>query len=105
LTTPKRIQVYTDEETKRRIELAAAKHDIPVTEYCLVAILQQLAEDDMLEPEKVEISIKPTRDKELIADLRALRENILTRRGGKLIDADIIHRVREERDDEIAALR
>ncbi|MFN2155743.1 MAG: hypothetical protein ACK2UX_10945 [Anaerolineae bacterium] len=44
-----RIQVYTDEETKRCIDLAAVRHNIAVTEYCLVAIEQRLAEDDMLE--------------------------------------------------------
>jgi hypothetical protein len=44
-----RIQVYTDEETKRRIELAAVRQNIAVTEYCLQAIEQRLAEDDMLE--------------------------------------------------------
>jgi hypothetical protein len=36
-------------ETRRRIELAAAKYNLPVTEYCLNAIRQQLAEDDLLE--------------------------------------------------------
>lgn len=40
-----RIQVYTDPATKRRIELAAAKVNLPVTEYCLRAIEQQLADD------------------------------------------------------------
>ena len=44
-----RIQVYTDEETKRRIELAAVRQNIAVTEYRLRAIEQRLAEDDMLE--------------------------------------------------------
>ncbi|MFL7809775.1 MAG: hypothetical protein AB8I80_14160, partial [Anaerolineae bacterium] len=43
------IQVYTDEETKRRIELAAVRQNIAVTEYRLRAIEQRLAEDDMLE--------------------------------------------------------
>ena len=46
------IQVYTDPETKRRVELAAAKHEISVTEYCFEAIQQQLAEDDLLEREQ-----------------------------------------------------
>jgi hypothetical protein len=45
----KRIQVYADEETKRRVEAAAAKYRMPVTAYCLAAIRQQLADDDMLE--------------------------------------------------------
>ena len=44
-----RIQVYVDRETKRRIELAAAIFDVPVTEYCLTAIRQELTDDDLLE--------------------------------------------------------
>ena len=104
----KRIQVYADEETKRRIELAAAKQDIAVTEYCLAAIVQQLAEDDMLEREKIEISIKPTtgKDGNLLADLRALHEEIEAYRGGKLIDVDQeLEQMREERDHELTGLR
>lgn len=97
----KRIQVYADEETKRRIELAAAKHNIPVTEYCLVAIRQQLAEDDLLEQVHVKISIRPTPGDDLTADLRGLREEILDHRGGKPIDLDIVDQVREERDNEL----
>ena len=48
-------------ETKRRIELAAAKYDIPVTEYCLSAIQQQLADDDLLEEEHITVPVSPTR--------------------------------------------
>jgi len=44
----KRIQVYAEPEMKRRIELAAAKYNIPVTEYCLSAIQQQRADDASL---------------------------------------------------------
>lgn len=101
-----RIQVYTDPETKRRIELAAARLDIPVTQYCLEAIEQRLADEEMLEKEKIEILVKPEKDENLIDDLRALREKILTDRGGKLIDVDrIIEEMRDERDDELAGLR
>lgn len=104
--TKKRIQVYADPETKRRIELAAARRDIPVTRYCLEAIHQKLAEDDMLEREKIEIPIKPAAGEDLIAGLRALHEKIKARRGGKLIDVDrILDQVREERDHEILGLR
>jgi hypothetical protein len=99
-----RIQVYTDEETKRRIELAAAKHDVAITQYCLEAIKQQLAEDDMLERETIEIPVKPDGDEDLISDLRALRESIKARRGGKLITLDIVEQVREERDRELTGL-
>lgn len=98
-----RIQVYADPETKRRIELAAAKRNIPVTEYCLGAIRQQLADDDLLEVTQVEIAVSPqNKDDTLIADLRALREAILADRGGKLLDVDnFIEQTREERDREL----
>ncbi len=99
-----RIQVYTDEETKRRIELAAAKRSIPVTQYCIEAIRQQLADDDMLERETVEIRIRPVQDEELIADLRALRDKIQARRSGKPIHPDIVEQVRKERDLELTSL-
>ena len=102
--TRQRIQVYVDQETKRRIELASAKYSIPITQYCLEAIRQQLADDDMLERETVEIRIKPVQDEELIADLRALRAKILARRHGKPISLDIVEHVRQERDHERTAL-
>ena len=101
----KRIQVYTDPETKRRIELAAAKQNLAVTKYCLEAIKARLAEDDILEQERVEIPVKPTEGEDIIAQLRALREKIKARRGGKLITLDIVEQVREERDHELLSMR
>ena len=101
----KRIQVYVDGEMKRRIELAAAKRQRAVTEYCLEAIKQRLIEDDVLEKENIEIPVKPTKDTHLIADLRKLREAIKTDRNGQLIDLDtIIDQVREERDHELTGV-
>jgi hypothetical protein len=103
-----RIQVYADAETKRRIELAAAKYNLPVTEYCLNAIRQQLSDDDMLETEQVEIAVTPAKhtDDTLIADLRALHQEILAYRGGKGIDVDAeLEQMRAERDDELTGLR
>ena len=67
----RRIQVYSDPETKRRIELAAAKKQTSVTEYCLAAIEQQLADDDMLEREQINIPVTQL-EAALIADLRQL---------------------------------
>jgi uncharacterized protein (DUF1778 family) len=99
-----RIQVYAEPEMKRRIELAAAKHNVAVTEYCLSAIVQQLADDELLEEEQVAIPVKQAKDKDLIADLRALREKILARRGGRPIDIDILEQVRAERDYELTGL-
>jgi hypothetical protein len=102
-----RIQVYADEDLKRRIELAAAKYNVPVTAYCLQAITQQLAEDDLLEEEQVAIpltAIKPTDT--LIKDLRALRATILADRSGQLIDVDaMLEQGREERDYELSGVR
>lgn len=100
-----RIQVYTDPEMKRRIELAAARLDIPVTQYCLEAIEQRLADEEMLEKEKIEIPVKPEKDEDLIADLQALREKILERRGGRPITRDVLDELREERDRELSDLR
>ncbi len=101
----KRIQVYADAEMKRRIELAAAKHNIAVTEYCLAAITQQLADDNLLEEEQVTIPVKLAKDEPLMADLRTLRESILARRGGRPITLDILEQVRDERADELIRLR
>jgi hypothetical protein len=97
-----RIQVYDDPEMKRRIVLAAAKHNVPVTEYCLDAIEQRLADEGLLEEENIEIPVRPMQqDDTLFDDMRALRERILARRGGKPIEIDILELVRSERDDEL----
>ena len=98
----KRIQVYADPETKRRIEAAAAKHDLPVTEYCLAAIEQKLAEDDILEQEQLHVPVKSVNAARLYDNIQALRERILARRHGELIDvAAAVGQARDERDGEI----
>lgn len=100
----KRIQVYADEDVIRRVELAAAKHRMPVTRYCLQAITQQLRDDDMFERTQVEIRITPL-DDELIPSLQALHTRILARRAGKPIQIDqALEAVRDERDYELAGL-
>lgn len=103
----KRIQVYAGEELKRRIELAAARYQVPVTEYCLQAITQQLADDDLLEAEQIAIPVTTTKKTDtLIEDLRALRVAILADRGGKLIDVnEMLEQMREERDYELSGVR
>ena len=58
----------------------------------------------MLEREQIEIAIKLTKNEDLIAGLRTLREKILTRRSGKPIDVDIVAQLREERDYELTGL-
>lgn len=99
-----RIQVYANSETKRRIELAAAKRSLPVTAYCLEAIVQQLSEDEVLEEEQIEIAVKSDSqvvDARLLSEMRRLREKIRARRGGELISLDIVERVRAEREEEL----
>ncbi len=101
-----RIQVYADREMKRRIELAAARQDVPVTQYCLEAIEQRLADEAVLDAERIEIPVKPELDASLLADIQALREKILADRGGRLVELDrIVEDMRDERDGEVAGLR
>lgn len=100
----RRIQVYANEEVKRRIEVAAAKRSLPVTAYCLEAIVQQLGEDEVLEEEQIEIAVELDSQRvavRLVAEMRALRERIQARRGGELVSFDIVERVRAEREEEL----
>lgn len=101
----RRIQVYADPDIKRRIELAAARHNMPVPEYCLSAILQQLTEEDLLDRAQIEISVQPGSHEDLQLKLDALHKRILARRGNRPIDVDIIEQIREERDYELTGLR
>ena len=103
--TKQRIQVYADTETKRRIELAAAKRDTPVTQFCLDAIIQQLADDELLDASAILINVKRDSDEALFDDLRDLRDEILTRRNGEMMTVDVVEQVRAERDDELINLR
>ena len=97
-----RIQVYADDEIKRRIELAAAKRHVAVTEYCLDAIVQQLADDAVLEEMEITIPVKTRSNENLYDELIELTDRILAERGGEYIDVDeIIDQVRSERDDEL----
>ena len=67
-----RIQVYAEPEIKRRIELGGGcKRDTPVTQYCLDAIVQQLADDDVLEQSQVMIEVEPNSQESLLNDLLA----------------------------------
>jgi hypothetical protein len=103
-----RIQIYADPAMKRRIELAAAKYQVAVTEYCRQAITQQLADDDVLDEAQITIPVTPTEqtDDTLIADLHTLQEKIKTRRSGKPIDVDrMMEKMREERDYELSGVR
>ena len=99
------IQVYTDAKTKRRIELAALKYDMPVTAYCLDAIRRQLADEALLEADSIVIDVAPgTQSESVLSEMRTLRDRIAADRGGKPLEIDIRERVREERDHEIIGL-
>lgn len=102
----KRIQVYTDPETKRRIELAAAKHHASVTDYCFTAIRERLAADDVMEHEHIEIPVRRSHDINLIADLRALRNKMTIARDARSLDLDaIFDDLHEEREHDLLGLR
>lgn len=99
-----RIQVYADEETRRRVEIAALKRRTSVTEYCLAAIRERLAEDDVLQADEVTIQVRRD-DDGLFRQVRALHEIVLARRAGAAIDVDrALEDVREERTDAILGL-
>ena len=101
-----RIQLYADAELKRRIQQAAAKHNVPVTTYCLDAIEQKLADEGLLEEEDIAVVTRPTKqDDTLLDELADLHEKILARRGGKPIEIDALELVRSERDDELTGMR
>ncbi len=100
----KRIQVYADDETKRRIELAAMIREVPVTEYCLDAINQRLREDDLLEHSQISVRLALGNEGDLIDDLRELRDRIRARRSEIDVD-ELVDQVRAEREDELLSLR
>jgi len=100
------IQIYADPELKHRIEEAAAKHNVPVAEYCLEAVEQKLAEDAALEGVNNKAAATPVTQKDALMDeIHELRERILARRGGKPIEIDVLELVRSERDDELTGMR
>jgi len=104
LTNKKRIQVYTDGRTKRQVALAASKHNLPVTAYCLHALYQQLAEDNILEEEKIEIPVEE-RQMGLVEKIRARRIQMQkTMKGRPLGAVQAIAELRKERSYEPSRL-
>ena len=64
------------------------------------------SEDEVLEQEQLDFPTPPTKDSNLIADLRALRGQIQAERGGNLLDVDtVLDQMREERMHELTGLR
>lgn len=100
------IKLYTDPDTKRRIELRAAKYDVAIAEYCLTAIQRQLEEDELLETYRVDIPGTSGLDERFFSSLQELQEKIKVRRRGQPIDIDrIMSKMRDERENEILGLR
>ncbi len=101
----KRIQVHADENMRRRLTLAAAKEGVPVHQYCLAAIRERLAQDDLLEDE-IEMAGAPAQGEHLMVELTRLHQDILSYRDGELLDIDAeLEATREERDEELIGLR
>lgn len=105
-----RIQVYTDDEMKRRIALAAAKYHLSVTEYCFGAVQERLTEDNLLDQASITIPISPKsefeQDQHLITDLRALHQEMMAYRQGQPLDLDAdLEAMREERMCDLPNLR
>jgi hypothetical protein len=98
-----RIQFYTDPRMKRRIKQAAAKHKIPVSQYLLSAIEQQLANDEGSDQaQRDQGAIAAAQDHALIEDLRKLHEDIRASPLWKNIDIDAdLTQMREERDHDL----
>jgi uncharacterized protein (DUF1778 family) len=103
-TTKKRIQVYADDRTKRQVELAASKQNMPVTQYCLHALLQQLAEDSLLEEERIEIPVE-SEQVGLVARIHRRRVQMQKALKGRPLSAvDTIESLRNERSHEASHL-
>ncbi len=93
------IQLFTDPETERRLEVVASKRDVAVAEYCLAAIKRQLVEDEQLEDCRPSGADRSKVDEAFFDSLQALREKIRKRRNGKPIEVDrIISQIRQERE-------
>ena len=102
-----RIELVADAETARRIESAAARHNITVAEYCLDAIRQYLVDDEMADTADTSVSATSAKqDHDLIAQLRLLHQEILAYRKDAPFDVDAdLEQLRGERDDELIGLR
>jgi hypothetical protein len=103
-----RIQLYVDPKMKRRIELVAAKYNLPVTQYCFEAVEQRFREDDVLDQKQISISVNQERpNKKLIQDLRALHKEMEAyRQGQPLLDIEAdLDQIHEKRERDILGLR
>jgi hypothetical protein len=100
-----RIDIYVpDPEVRRRIKVAAARQDIRVSQWCLEAILERLAQEEVFEEQTYPIE-EPQVD--LIFQLHSIQERIKAHRGGKILMTldEHLERDRLERNHELFGLR
>lgn len=101
----KRIQIYVDDETMRRVEVAAQKHNLAIAAYCLAAIRHQLEEDGVEAGDHFS-DADQANFQALMAEIRELQREILQERGGQPVDVNaLLEELREERDEETLGLR
>ena len=94
-----RLEIYLpDEQVRRRVKLAAAAHDLKLSEYCYEAILERLEQDE-------EQSWGNWQNQ--VEELRAWQLQVRAKLKGRTIpdSAEIIRQLRAERTRDLAGLR
>jgi hypothetical protein len=94
-----RLEIYLpDEEMRRRVKLAAAAHDVKLSEYCVAAILERLEQDEAQSWNNWQREVE---------ELRAWQRQVRARLKGKKIpdSAAVLRRLRKERTRALAGLR
>lgn len=101
-----RVHLYTDSETKRRIELAAHRHSLSLTDYCMRAIRRQLVDDGITQSSAAQEEHTARVEDALLDEVRALHQEIRNHRHGAGIGVDEeLNQLREERDHDLSGLR
>lgn len=101
-----RIQVYVDSDTKKRVELGAARQEVSVTRYCLDAIQQKLDEENLLNKDEITVPVdRKTHQLQVINRIQSLREQTLERREGAELEIDsVIQDLRDEQTRSAAGM-
>lgn len=94
-----RLEIYLpNEEVRRRVKLAAAAHDVKLSEYCFAAILERLEQDEEQSWGNWQTQVE---------ELRVWQRQVRVRlKGKKLPDSAVVLRqLRKERTRDLAGLR
>jgi hypothetical protein len=92
-----RLEIYLpDEELRRRVKLAAATHDVKLSEYCVIAILERLEQDEA-----------QGWNNQQVQELYAWQKQVKAGLGRRKIpdSARILRQLRKERARALAGLR